>query len=111
MKKGFQIEIQEDLNEQELVKAKHHADQFIIRTLQHPDKRFGAVNSHGGRDTPYSRGSCLHLGNDLYFLRINRHKRIFGVVRGDRMYGEEYGKMKVKKTPTKTYAIVGDIKG
>lgn len=112
MKRGFRIDIQSDLSENEIKRAKTVSDDFIVRTLQHPDKRFGGSRSYGGRDTPYSRGSCLSLGDDLFFLRINRHKRIFGVVRENTITGD-YGKLKLKSPTIElyTYAQIGDIKG
>lgn len=115
MKIGFRIDIQSDLNEEEMLIAKKFSDDFIIRTLQDPKKRYGGSDSYGGRDTPYSRGSCMSLGKELNFRRINRHKRIFGVTRMNTLDGEtEYGKLKFKNDVVPKmilYAQIGDIKG
>jgi hypothetical protein len=111
MKIGFRIDIQSDLTPEQLDTAKKFSDDFIIRTLQHPKKLYGGRQSHGGRDTPYSRGSCMSLANDILFLRINRHKRIFGAVTENSLTGD-YGNYRFKKeTPMVTYAQVGEIKG
>lgn len=115
MKTGFRIDIQSDLNDVEMKVVKSFCDSFIVRTLSDPKKRYGGATGHGGRDTPYSRGSCMSLGNNLYFRRINRHKRIFGAIRENTSEGESWDqKMKFKDgvTPNMfTYAIIGDIKG
>lgn len=112
MKIGFRIDIQSDLNNEELSIAKKYADDFIIRTLSHPQKRYGGIKSHGGRDTPYSRGSCMSLPNELTMLRINGHKRIFAILKINNVKGETYGKLKLINKPQMfTYAQVGDIKG
>lgn len=112
MKHGFRIDIQTDLNDCEMKEAKRFSDDFIIRTLQSPNHLFGGIRSHGGRDTPYARGTCMCLKNGLFFLRINRHKRIFGVVRTDEVHGD-YRKLKLKNLNLKmfTYAQWGDIQG
>ncbi len=113
MKRGFRIDIQIELSETQLTRAKQYSDSFIISTLNDSKKRYGGMKSHGGRDTPFSRGSCLGLGDGLYFMRINRHKRIFGVVKKDTIDDNcEYGKLTFKVKPkTFTYAQIGDIKG
>jgi hypothetical protein len=113
MKIGFRIDIQKDLNDDEMKAAKKYADTFIIQTLQDPKKKYGGAQSYGGRDTPFSRGSCLNLNSDkLHFLRINRHKRIFGVIRSNNLDDNDgYGKLKIKKVDMIMYAQIGDIKG
>lgn len=115
MKIGFKLDIQTNLNEDEMKYAKEMADNFIIRTLQSPTKSFGGIRSHGGRDTPYSRGTCMMLKHNLVIRRINRHKRIFGITKRDTLDElSEYGKLKFKNgisPPMFTYAQVGDIKG
>jgi hypothetical protein len=113
MKIGFRVDIQSDLSDVQLVRAKQYSDSFIISTLSDSKKRYGGMKSHGGRDIPFSRGSCIGLGEGLYFMRINRHKRIFGVVKKDTIEDNcEYGKLKFKIKPkTFIYAQIGDIKG
>lgn len=113
MKRGFRIDIQSDLNLEQMKTAIDQCDKFIVNTLHDPKKRYDGMKSYGGRDTPYSRGSCLSLGGKIFFMRINRHKRVFGVLKRD-LIDESggFGKLKIKALPTMfTYAQVGDIKG
>ncbi len=112
MKTGFRIDIQSDLNDKELIIAKNTCDNFIIYTLKDPKKRYGGIKSYGGRDTPYSRGSGILLNDNLYFMRINRHKRIFGVVKKNNVsYNGKFTFKNNIQPPMFTYAQIGDIKG
>jgi hypothetical protein len=114
MKLGFRIDIQSDLNENEMKIAQRFADDFIIRTLQDPKKRYGGHGS--GKNSPYNRGKCMCLdGGNLNFRRINRHKRIFAVSKMDIIDDlDGYGKLKFKNNIVPlmfVYAQIGDIKG
>jgi hypothetical protein len=111
MKTGFQIEIQNGLSPDQLSKAITFADSFIIKTLQDPRKRYWGCKT-GRRCGPFTRGGVMTLDKDLFFLRINRKRRVFGIVTSnsiDRSKG--YGKYRFIKTEMNVYAKVGDVKG
>jgi len=137
MKKGFQIEIQKDLSEEEKVVAIKFANEWtkdiIDNDLSWKDR------TRGGWRSLYKRGVVgfrLRDNSELYFRRASRSRRIFQIVRGkdlkiepqEMKYGGTFdggldgcmcpghlGGLKVSTKygdiETEVYCTVGNIKG
>ena len=139
MKKGFAIQIQLSLSEEEKKVAEDFANKFIIGTLKNDMLYSKHLNTRGGYSSYLKRG-VLGLkikghgpttDDTLYFRRISRNQRVFGIVRLDTMQEKgtyedlkhvkdkcmcpiHHGGTRVEwryKPETYTYALVGDIKG
>lgn len=131
MKRGFQIEIQKDLNPDELSSAESFAKSFIINTLKDPAMKYNGENCKGGWESYYKRGTLGKLlGGCLVFRRVSKNRRVFGVVRLNELVriddnlipseklcrcpvcsGSIPVKWKNKKPETFIYCKVGEIKG
>lgn len=85
MTKGFQIEIQKELTEEETNDAIDFANDWISKTCgddltHHLGGRTGGYHSYIRRNR---FGFMISRANTLVFRRISAKKRIFGLVRAD----------------------------
>jgi hypothetical protein len=136
MKKGFQLEIQKDLTEEEYKSAVEWANDWISTTCKND-----LVFHRGGRTGGWKSSSYLRRGifgfmpfnnndNDLVFRRISASSRIFGLIKASTMTkpdgteinlerckcakhrgGEKVIWRNNKKPETFIYVMVGDVKG
>jgi hypothetical protein len=136
MKKGFQLEIQRGLSEEDMEIALSFANKWIKNTCMDDELVFWLGGRTGGwtSKSHLKRGSLgytyIKEDRSLVFRRISSSKRVFAIVNIDTMTlkdGNELntkgcmcahcnGGQKViwrnnKKPETFVYAMVGDIKG
>jgi len=87
MTKGFQIEIQKELTEEESRAAIDFANEWISKTCS-KDMQF-LLKGKGGHRSYIRRNRFGYMlndkVNDLVFRRISTHKRIFGIIKADTM--------------------------
>jgi len=132
MLKGFQLEIQKDLSDNEQAEAIRFANEWISKTCGN-----NLIFNLGGR----TGGWCSFLKrnrfgfmnsktNDLVFRRISTDRRVFGIVKSDTMIKPDGSEINLnqcmcpihrgaerviwrggKKPSTFIYAVVGDLKG
>jgi len=80
---GYRIMMQSDFSNIELELAKKYCDAFI-NTVAQNDGYWNKLTRAGWGDVAYGRGLLgdqVDRDGELYFRRISRGKRIFGVVR------------------------------
>jgi hypothetical protein len=131
MNRGFQIEIQKDLNEEELSIATAYIHHWISKTCE-TNLTYLLGGKSGGWGSYLRRGRFGFLlpysNKSLIFRRISTNRRVFGVFRtntvvkpdGDEIKlgcmcgkctGEERVVWRDDKPETFVYAVVGDVKG
>jgi len=86
MNKGFQIEIQKDLTDEEKEEAIKFANKWISDVAKEQLSWAKAMGTEGGWHSWYKRGTLGHrldTKSNLYFRRASRTKRIFQIVHKD----------------------------
>lgn len=88
---GFQIKIQKDLSDEQVVKAKEYIDSFIIKAIKNNLNYSKSCNTKGGYSSflrrgvlGYTLGGLRELG--LAFRRISNKKRIFAIVKLENLF-------------------------
>ena len=134
MNKGFSIEIQLDLSEEEKKMAEDFANKFIVGTIKHNMNYSKHMNTRAGYSSYLRRGVLglrIERGCDLFFRRISKRLRRFAIVKMNTMQEKgtgtdlndvtakcmcpkHHGGVEIEwryNPETYTYATVGDIKG
>jgi hypothetical protein len=135
MKKGFAVEIQLDLSEEEKKSALKFVNEFVIGTLKKDMYYSKYMHTRGGYSSYLKRGVFGYRfdeENNLVFRRISRNQRRFAVVKANTLVNKDtkevfnnknmnmcmcplhLGGTKVDWSympETYTYVFIGDIKG
>jgi len=87
MKKGFQIEIQKNLTDEEREVAEKFANKWVSEVSAKDLSYAKAMRTEGGYCSWYKRGTLGQRIDDgnLYFRRASRTKRIFQIVHKDEL--------------------------
>jgi hypothetical protein len=93
MKRGFEIYIQNDISEEDKLVCKKFADNFILKTVNHPDMRYFGNQSECGYTSGLWRGrygieinrypEYKNISKSIVFRRISKNKRKFALVYTD----------------------------
>lgn len=124
MERGFQIEIQKGLKNEERIAAIEFANWFVNESLTHDMSWRHLTN--GGWGTNWEGGALRRGGKgwsvqlrgknlnemeiELIFRRASKNRRIFQIVR-KKLFGIGQDKVTYGEIPTEFYCRYGEIKG